>query len=102
MRNQGATQGFAAVRLSERGELRQALDGQIGRLDTLYDFRSLISREGWLPPVIDEAVDVAHITPRQIRTASHVSTKIIVPERFVSKPAVMAQLADGGTVIGGH
>ena len=42
----------------------------------------LISREGWLPPVIDEAQDVAHIQPDQIRTASRVWT-ILRPERFV-------------------
>ncbi len=65
--------------------ITSGIEGQIGRLNTLYDFRSLISREGWLPPVIDEAVDVAHITPRQIRTASGVY-EIIVPERFVSNP----------------
>jgi defect-in-organelle-trafficking protein DotC len=54
-------------------------------LNALYDFRPLISPEGWLPPVIDEAQDVAHITPDQIRTASKVWT-IIRPERFVSNP----------------
>ncbi len=54
-------------------------------LNALYDFRPLISPEGWLPPVIDEAQDVAHITPDQIRTSSRVWT-IIRPERFVSNP----------------
>ncbi|MCW7026557.1 type IV secretion system DotC family protein [Escherichia coli] len=44
-----------------------------------------MSPEGWLPPVIDEAQDVAHITPDQIRTSSRVWT-IIRPERFVSNP----------------
>ncbi|EFN6029736.1 shufflon system plasmid conjugative transfer pilus tip adhesin PilV [Escherichia coli] len=43
------------------------------------------SNNGWLPPVIDEAQDVAHITPDQIRTSSRVWT-IIRPERFVSNP----------------
>jgi defect-in-organelle-trafficking protein DotC len=38
-----------------------------------------------LPPVIDEAVDVAHITPNQIRMANRVY-EIIAPERFVSNP----------------
>nr|WP_285229525.1 type IV secretion system DotC family protein [Pseudomonas fluorescens] len=81
----GRTIGFRGGKAERAWELRQALDGQIGRLDSLYDFRTLISRQGWLPPVIDEAVDVAHITPRQIRTASHVY-EIVLPERFVSNP----------------
>lgn len=81
----GRNTGFRGGKAERAWELRQALDGQVERLDKLYDFRTLISREGWLPPVIDEAVDVAHITPRQIRTASRVY-EIIVPERFVSNP----------------
>ncbi|RMR69882.1 hypothetical protein ALP80_200096 [Pseudomonas savastanoi pv. fraxini] len=96
----GRNTGFRGGKAERAWELRQALEGQIGRLNTLYDFRTLISREGWLPPVIDEAVDVAHITPRQIRTASHVY-EIIVPERFVSNPPswrtwLMAGLSSSG------
>lgn len=85
LQESGRTIGFRGGKAERAWELHQALDAQIGRLDSLYDFRTLISREGWLPPVIDEAVDVAHITPTQIRTASHVY-EIIVPERFVSNP----------------
>lgn len=81
----GLTIGFRGGKAERAWELRQVLDGRGERLDKLYDFRTLISREGWLPPVIDEAVDVAHITPRQIRTASRVY-EIILPERFVSNP----------------
>ena len=97
----GRTIGFRGGKAERAWELRQALDGQIGRLDSLYDFRTLISRQGWLLPVIDEAVDVAHITPRQIRTASHVY-EIILPERFVSNPPswrtwLMAGLASSTT-----
>ncbi|WP_032701286.1 type IV secretory system conjugative DNA transfer family protein, partial [Pseudomonas amygdali] len=96
----GRNTGFRGGKAERAWELRQALEGQIGRLNGLYDFRTLISREGWLPPVIDEAVDVAHITPRQIRTASHVY-EIIVPERFVSNPPswrtwLMAGLSSSG------
>ncbi|MGK3687199.1 type IV secretory system conjugative DNA transfer family protein, partial [Escherichia coli] len=36
-------------------ELIQALNARESTLNALYDFRPLISREGWLPPVIDEA-----------------------------------------------
>lgn len=73
------------ARLSVHGELIQALNARESTLNALYDFRPLISPEGWLPPVIDEAQDVAHITPDQIRTSSRVWT-IIRPERFVSNP----------------
>ncbi len=97
----GHTLGFRGGKAERVWELSQALDGQAKRLDGLYDFRTLISRQGWLPPVIDEAVDVAHITPRQIRTASHVY-EIIVPERFVSNPPswrtwLMTGLSSGTT-----
>lgn len=81
----GRTLGFRGGKAERAWELRQTLDKRLGRLDVLYDFRTLISPQGWLPPVINEAVDVAHITPRQIRTANHVY-EIIVPERFVSNP----------------
>jgi len=81
----GRTIGFRGGKAERAWELRKSLDTRFTRLELVYDFRTLISRQGWLPPVIDEAVDVAHITPDQIRTASHVY-EIIMPERFVSNP----------------
>lgn len=81
----GRTVGFRGGKAQRAWELRQSVERRSGRLDLLYDFRTLISPEGWLPPVIDEAIDVAHITPRQIRTA-HKVYQIIAPERFVSNP----------------
>lgn len=81
----GRTVGFRGGKAERAWELRKALDGRVGRLDLMYDFRTLISTQGWLPPVIDEAVDVAHITPGQIRMANHVY-EIVAPERFVSNP----------------
>lgn len=81
----GRTIGFRGGKAQRSWELRKSLDARFTRLELVYDFRTLISRQGWLPPVIDEAVDVAHITPDQIRTASHVY-EIITPERFVSNP----------------
>lgn len=59
-------------------------------LNALYDFRPLISKEGWLPPVIDEAQDVAHIRPDQIRTASRVWT-------ILRRNALSVILLDGVT-----
>lgn len=81
----GKTLGFRGGKAQRAWELIQALNTRESTLNALYDFRPLISPEGWLPPVIDEAQDVAHITPDQIRTASKVWT-IIRPERFVSNP----------------
>ncbi|MDY7563422.1 MULTISPECIES: type IV secretion system DotC family protein [unclassified Pseudomonas] len=81
----GRTVGFRGGKAQRAWELRQALEKRFGRLELMYDFRTLISSEGWLPPVVDEAVDVAHITPGQIHLASHVY-EIIAPERFVSNP----------------
>lgn len=81
----GRTVGFRGGKAERAWELRRSVELRTARLDLLYDFRTLISREGWLPPVIDEAVDVANITPNQIRTATSVF-EIIAPERFVSNP----------------
>lgn len=81
----GRTTGFRGGKAQRAWELRRDLDARAKQLDTTYDFRPLLSSRGWLPPVITEAVDVAHVTPDQIRTASHVY-EIIQPERFVSNP----------------
>lgn len=81
----GKTLGFRGGKAQRAWELTQALNARETTLNALYDFRPLISPEGWLPPVVDEAQDVAHITPDQIRTSSKVWS-IIRPERFVSNP----------------
>ncbi|MEB8059280.1 type IV secretory system conjugative DNA transfer family protein [Pseudomonas fulva] len=96
----GRTVGFRGGKAQRAWELRQAIERRAVRLDLLYDFRTLISPEGWLPPVIDEAVDVAHITSDQIRTA-HQVYQIIASERFVSNPPswrkwLLAGLGEGG------
>lgn len=62
----GKTLGFRGGKAQRSWELIQALNARESTLNALYDFRPLISPEGWLPPVIDEAQDVAHITPDQI------------------------------------
>jgi len=85
IRQEGFQTGFRGGKAQRAWELTQALTARNTTLNALYDFRTLISTEGWLPPVIDEAKDVANISPEQIRTASHVY-QIVVPERFVSNP----------------
>ncbi|OVZ88271.1 conjugal transfer protein [Yersinia kristensenii] len=81
----GRTVGFRGGKAQRAWELQTALVSKETTLNTMYDFRPLITRQGWLPPVIAASKDIAHITPDQIRTATSVY-KIVVPERFVSNP----------------
>lgn len=81
----GHTVGFQGGKAQRAYELREALQRYDETLSRLYDFRPLISKEGYLPPVIVTAKDIAHIKPDQIRTA-HRSYNIITPARFVSNP----------------
>jgi defect in organelle trafficking protein DotC len=81
----GRTVGFQGGKAQRSWELAQVLKTRDADLSRLYDFRPLISRQGYLPPVIDLATDMAHITPDQIRTAYR-TYHIIVPARFVSNP----------------
>ncbi|EPW7424154.1 IncI1-type conjugal transfer lipoprotein TraI, partial [Escherichia coli] len=50
----GKTLGFRGGKAQRSWELIQALNARESTLNALYDFRPLISPEGWLPPVIDE------------------------------------------------
>lgn len=86
MLNEAAhTIGFRGGKSERALELRAALEKQRGNLDYMFSFQPLISSEGYLPPVIVEAKDVAHITNDQIRTANR-AYDIVVPARFVSNP----------------
>jgi len=79
------TVGFQGGKAQRAFELRQALTNRDDVLSRTYDFRPLISRQGYLPPVIVTAKDTAHITPDQIRTAYR-TYNILSPARFVSNP----------------
>ena len=81
----GRTVGFQGGKAQRAWELKQALIARGTTLSQLYDFRPLISRQGWLPPVIDTSKDLARITPDQIRTAFR-TYNIVVPARFISNP----------------
>ncbi|WP_413484612.1 type IV secretion system DotC family protein [Morganella psychrotolerans] len=81
----GKTVGFRGGKAERSFEIQDVLERKSPTLDRLYDFRILISNQGWLPPVIDEAIDVAHISSDQIRTANKVY-EILQPARFVSNP----------------
>lgn len=85
MNDAGHTVGFQGGKAQRAYELRQSLIKRDDTLSKLYDFRPLISKEGYLPPVIVSAKDLAHITTDQIRTA-HRTYNILVPARFVSNP----------------
>ncbi|OWJ89357.1 hypothetical protein B6S59_31230 [Pseudomonas sp. A46] len=81
----GRTVGFRGGLTSRARELVVGLQHRARALDVQYEFASLISQAGVLPPVIVEARDVAAFTPDQIRTADRVY-KIERQERFVSVP----------------
>lgn len=81
----GQTVGFQGGKAQRAWELRQVLKTRNDILSKVYDFRPLISRQGYLPPVIATATDMAHITQDQIRTANR-TYNILVPARFVSNP----------------
>jgi len=81
----GQTVGFQGGKAQRAWELRQILTERDSTLSAMYDFRPLISRQGYLPPVIATSADLAHVTPDQIRTAYR-TYNILVPARFVSNP----------------
>lgn len=61
------------------------LDTRAQRLDTMYRFGALITKNGVLPPVITEARDAVESTSDQVRRADSMY-KIAVPARFVTVP----------------
>ncbi|EML8490016.1 type IV secretory system conjugative DNA transfer family protein [Salmonella enterica subsp. enterica] len=81
----GKTIGFQGGKAQRAWEIKQALKGRDNSLSAAYDFRPLICSQGYLPPVIDTAQNMADITQDQIRTAYR-TYKILVPARFVSNP----------------
>jgi len=81
----GQTVGFQGGKAQRAWELRQILTARDSVLNNMYDFRPLISKQGYLPPVIATASDMAHVTPDQIRSAYR-TYNILAPARFVSNP----------------
>lgn len=64
-------------------ELIAALDARAARLDSMYRFGALITRNGVLPPVITEARDAIEASNDQVRRADAMY-KIAIPARFAS------------------
>lgn len=79
------TLGFRGGKAERAAELMAALDKQKTNLDYMYRFEPLIAKGSYVPPVVVEAKDVAHITDNQIRTGNRVY-EILSPARFVSNP----------------
>ncbi|EPT3147113.1 TPA: type IV secretory system conjugative DNA transfer family protein [Yersinia enterocolitica] len=94
----GQTVGFRGGKAQRAWELQQALSIQNDDLNRLYTFAPLISRQGWLPPVIVAAESLANITDNQIRTANKTYT-ILVKERFVSNPPSWRQYLLAGLAV---
>ncbi len=79
------TVGFRAG-LANRGvEYKKLLDARTTILDAMFQFQTLLSPGGVLPPVIVEAQDTAAYEDDQMRTATRVY-KIVRPEHLVSVP----------------
>ncbi|NWC89947.1 type IV secretory system conjugative DNA transfer family protein [Pseudomonas reactans] len=81
----GRTVGFRGGLAARAQDLIGGLRLRERALDVQYEFGSLVSTSGMLPPVIVESRDVAAFTPDQIRTANRVYKKER-DERFVSVP----------------
>ncbi|MEW6339648.1 MAG: type IV secretory system conjugative DNA transfer family protein [Pseudomonadota bacterium] len=64
-------------------KLLAELEARGTRLDTMYRFGALVTRNGMLPPVITEARDAVEATSDQIRTADSMY-RIVVPSRFIT------------------
>ena len=79
------TLGFRGGVVDKANELITILNSRADKLDLIFNFSPLISKDGVLPPVIVEASDVAAFSKDQVRTANHVY-KIQTEEKFVSNP----------------
>ncbi len=83
------TIGYRAGIVNKSNELISILNSRADKLDLIFNFSTLISKNGVLPPVIVESEKVAAFSRDQIRTANKVY-KIKKEERFVSNPPTWA------------
>ncbi len=79
------TLGFRGGSVDKSNELITVLNSRADKLDLIFNFSPLISKNGVLPPVVVESSDVAAFSKDQVRTANRVY-KIKIEERFVSNP----------------
>jgi len=73
--------GSKAGSAARAEKIVQELEGRAAKLDQLYRFGSLITKNGVLPPVITEARDAIQATDDQVRVADRIY-KIVVRARF--------------------
>ncbi|MCC7005959.1 MAG: type IV secretory system conjugative DNA transfer family protein [Ottowia sp.] len=81
----GKTIGFRGGLIDRARGLIAALKIRSDSLDKIFQFSTLLNKNGTIPPVIVEAQDISSFSADQIRMASRVY-KIEKEERFVSVP----------------
>lgn len=100
LREAGRTLGFRGGLKQCGHQLAVGLEGRATELEQIFQFATLVTVEGVLPPVIEEASDVASFDDDQFRTADHVY-RIARPERFISVPPTWRDYLLAGLVING-
>lgn len=77
--------GFKQGMAHKSKRIIHALEQREHNLDDIFQFSTLISIEGVLPPVIVHAQNSLSVSSDQLRTASEIYS-IVKPERFISTP----------------
>lgn len=85
LRDAGRKLGFRAGLKAQGADIGRQLDQRAAVLDKVFQFSTMVSSEGVLPPVVDQAMDVATIAADQVRMADLV-LRIVREERFVAVP----------------
>lgn len=85
LRDMGETIGFRTGIVWEAQNIAKGLKKQESVLDRIYNFRTLLTNDSSLPPVIVEANDLASVSKDQFITANK-AFNIVKPEEFVSVP----------------
>lgn len=78
-RGEGIRQGF----LDENARVISVLDGQGGRLDARYEFRSLMTGANLVPPVLGELKNVKQLGSRRLLYLTLGAYQIVVQTRLV-------------------
>jgi len=95
----GKTVGFRGGMIARAEEIKEALNANAQELDRIFQFSTLVSSDGMLPPVIVEARDIASFAPDQIRFADR-AYRIEREERFISVPPTWREYLFIGLPIG--
>lgn len=95
----GKTVGFRGGMVARAEEIKLALNSHSQELDRIFQFSTLVSVDGMLPPVIVEARDIASFAPDQIRFANR-AYSIEREERFISVPPTWREYLFIGLPIG--